>query len=126
VSADTPLASAHAGVSGDMAIAFMSAFMSDRGGYGTTDRAAPPSSALEAEGQRRGKDPCRHHQSIDVPVDLPGNGAPAVLNGINNRAQIVGKTSDVDGVGFDALVGDRDGGFRRFDYPASWRQRPPS
>jgi uncharacterized membrane protein len=52
-------------------------------------------------------------------IDLPGDGVGTVLTGISNRGKIVGKTPDVDGVGFDGIVGDRDGEFRRFDFPGA-------
>jgi uncharacterized membrane protein len=52
-------------------------------------------------------------------IDLPGDGALTVLTGISNRGRIVGKTPDVDGVGYDGLVGDRRGRFHRFDYPGA-------
>ena len=51
-------------------------------------------------------------------VDLPGDGDMTILAGITNRGQIVGKTPDDDGLGFDGLVGDR-GGLRRFDFPGA-------
>jgi probable HAF family extracellular repeat protein len=50
-------------------------------------------------------------------IDLPGNGGATALSGITNRGTIIGKAPDEDGVGFDALVGDRQHGFQRFDYP---------
>ena len=52
-------------------------------------------------------------------IDLPGDGALTYLAGITNRGRIVGKTPDLDGVGYDGIVGDRRGEFRRFDFPGA-------
>jgi uncharacterized membrane protein len=57
-------------------------------------------------------------------IDLPGaevKGAVGIsgLIGISNRGRIVGKAVDTDAVGFYGFVGDRDGRFRRIDYPGA-------
>ena len=51
-------------------------------------------------------------------IDLPGDGRFTVLARITNSGRIVGKTPDEDGVGYDALVGDRRK-LRRFEFPGA-------
>lgn len=52
-------------------------------------------------------------------IDLPRDGTLTHLAGISNRGWIVGKAPDLDGVGYDGIVGGRRGGFRRFDFPGA-------
>jgi hypothetical protein len=51
--------------------------------------------------------------------DVPGDGTLTSIFKINNRGRIVGKVPDLDGVGYDGIVGDRSGRFRRFDFPGA-------
>jgi hypothetical protein len=103
-------------MSGDVAIAFMP----ERGGYGTTDRAGTPSSALEAEGQRRGKDPAETSGGFvyrkgkyarlgvvpgAVPLSTPDFPDATTLSthyAINNHGETAGNYADT--IGEDGLA----------------------
>jgi probable HAF family extracellular repeat protein len=141
VSADTPPVSADAGMCGDVAIALRP----DRGGYGTTDRAGTRSSALEAEGQRRGKDPAetsggfvyrkgRYTPLGVVPGAVPLSGIPDFPDAttfsthytINNRGETAGNYADTLGDdGFappgstHGFVKSRRGDVTTFDVPGA-------
>ena len=52
-------------------------------------------------------------------IDLPGDGTLTHLAGITNRGRIVGKTPDLDGVGYDGIVLDRHRKLTRFDFPGA-------
>jgi hypothetical protein len=52
-------------------------------------------------------------------IDLPGDGTFTVLGKTTNRGRIVGKAPYRNGVGYYGFVLNRDGGFRRIEFPGA-------
>jgi probable HAF family extracellular repeat protein len=52
-------------------------------------------------------------------IDLPGDGSFTTLGKTTNRGKIVGKAPYRNGVGYYGFVLDRDGGFRRIEFPGA-------